>query len=76
MASFTLTSRQKKPLKKSAFTQFKSAAEGGYNRDEKSPVVRERGAGTATSVRSERGACTAEGVSSAMEVAGTVEGVC
>ena len=42
----------------------------------KSPIIRARGACTAACVRSERGVCTAAGVSAAVEVAGTVEGVC
>ena len=42
----------------------------------KHPIIRARGACTAACVRSKRGACTAEGVSAAAEVAGTVEGVC
>ena len=50
--------------------------QGRYNRDEKSPISRAKDACTAACVRSERGACTAESVSVAMEVAGTVEGVC
>ena len=51
-------------------------AEGRYNRDEKSHIIRTKDACIAACVRSERGACTAESVSVAMEVAGTVEGVC
>ena len=51
-------------------------AEGRYNRDEKSPIIRAKDTCAAACVRSERGACTTESVSEVMEVAGTVEGVC
>ena len=51
-------------------------AEETHNRDEKSPVIHAKEPGTAGCVHSERGACMAENVSAAMEVAGTVEGVC
>ena len=64
----------KASTKKSAFTKFKYVAEGRYNRDEKTPIIRAKDACTA--VRSERGACTAESVSAAMEGAETVVGVC
>ena len=64
---------RKRQDKNSAFTRFKYVTEGRYNRDEKSPIIGARDACTAACVRSERGACTAEGVSAAMEVVGTVE---
>ena len=51
-----------------------AAAVERHNRDEKSPIIRAKGACTA--VRSDRGACTAEGVSATMVGAGTVVGVC
>ena len=57
------------------FTKFKYEAEGRYNRDEKSPIIRAKDAFTAACVRSERGACTAESVSADMEVTATVVGV-
>ena len=44
-------------------------AEGRYNRDEKSPIIRAKDACTAACVRSERGACTD------MEVTATMVGV-
>ena len=53
--------------KKSAFTIFKYVAEGIYNRDEKSPIVRAEDACTPACVRSERGACTAKSVSASLE---------
>ena len=52
-------------------------AKGRYNRDDESPIIRAKGASTAAvCIRLELGACTTEGVSVAMKVAGTAEGVC
>ena len=59
--------------KNSSFTKFKCVAEGRYSRDEKSPIIRAKD--VCTAVRSERGACTAESVSTATWGAGTVVGV-
>ena len=70
------STNEKGQHKNSAFAQFKYVAEGKYNRDEQSPIVRAKDTCTASCVRSERGACTAKSVSAFMGGAGTVVRVC